>query len=1851
MFDQPVIPLRIAEQQDQLPQPLQINPPLAGKGEWLNTAVYVFRPESVLQSNTTYTITVPAGLADNTRSGSAPLPQDYTWNFHTMPPAVKDVTLVLGPEPQDQEANPSQQQNKISLNDQAVTPNIPLDAWLQIQFFQAMDPAAAEAALSLVPVDSGGQITGTPAALNLSWNDNHTLLEARPQGNLPLGVQYALILGPTAQAVDGGVTGSEKRWLFQTVRPPQLINTTPANGAQRVEPYLELTFASPINLQSVLDNVVIDPPLTREDNMYYDLQQFRVVFYGLKYSTNYQVQIGPGIQDLYGNQIQTAYTLSFSTHARDKQAYLSLPDRAFVRAGQPFEFYLRLANVSQAQLALYRLSFDRVADFERIDNQMSLQNYLPPSEDLVWQQTIQPDLLLDESKLVKVTAEAGAPLPSGFYFLTLEAPGVDHPGSTFLDSRMVFVSPANLTIKVGDKQALLWLTDLSSGTPMSGVPVRLYDRQFQLAGEGQTDQDGLLQLPIPAPNPSDYYYGGGPFFAVAGDLGALVAYAATQWGSGVSTYDFGIVGEYYQPPQPNIAYLYTERPLYRPGQKVYFKGIVRQDDDLDYSLPSEKSVEVSISSFDEEVYHQTLPISDFGSFNGTFDLDTEAALGSYTMTARFPGQTDLLGMVDFSVAEYRRPEFQVSVEAAPVNVLAGEFFSANLRAEYYSGGGVSDASVHWTLRSQSFSFTPPPTFSRYTFSDFERDSVDLFQSNPRGETDNLVAEGDGSTDAQGLLTLTIPADIQKDSSQRLVLEATITDVAGAAVSGRTDVIAHRGMVYPGLRFQRYVGQEGQPQTIELAALDWDGNPVAGQTVDVQVVERRWHSVQEQDARGNVKWTTSVEEIPVAEMAGVTLDASGKGSVQFTPPVGGVYRARVTARDARGNENTASDYLWVAGKEYIPWRQSNDRSFQLIIDRENYQPGDTAEILIASPFQGSTYALVTVERGRIRKQEVLQLDSNSAVYRLPISADMAPNVYLSVTVVKGVDETNPHPDFQISMTELKVDTDQQSLKVDVQPDRSTAGPDDEVTYTVHTTDVNGAPVKAEVSLGLSDLATLSLADPNSKPILAGFYSRRNLRVWTAVPIVNSLELHNAFLAGQAEDSGQGMGSGGGKGEGELGVIEVRQDFPDTAFWQADLQTDDTGQAAVTVKLPDNLTTWRMDARAVTLDTRVGQTTHDLVSTKPLLVRPQTPRFFVSGDQAQVGTAVHNNTDQDLSVVVQLNVENAQLGTPASQSIDIPARRQAYVSWQVSIPDGVDRVQMTFMAQGGSYTDASRPTIGAAGLEGLPVYRYEAPETVSTSGQLMEEGARAEAIYLPEGWNVSQGDLSISVAPSLSASLTDGLDYLKHYPYECTEQTISRFLPNVAVARVMREAGVQDAALEEGLQEQVNLALQRLSSWQNVDGGWGQWKSDPSDSLVTSYVVLGLLEAQQSGYSVPTKMLSDAVSFLRTATNNSPQSMPYPEKALKNRQAFVLLVRTMVGDAPSSQLGSLYDSRLDLQLYARAYLAQAIWLIDPQDPRLDTLRSDFTSSAVLSASGTHWEESEADRWNWNSDVRTTAIVLNTLEQMDPQNPLLANSVRWLMSHRSQGHWQSTQETAWTLLSLANWMRATGELQANYDYAVGLNDQTIGQGQANASTLRDVWTTRVQVSDLLKDTANNLVFARSGGSGNLYYTANMTVYLPVKDVQALDRGISISRSYYLPDDMTAPVTQAAPGTLLRARLTIIAPSALHYVVVNDPLPAGLEAVDTSLLTSPQGEAPQQYSWSDWEKSGWGWWYFNHAELRDEQVVLSANYLPAGTYVYTYLVRTGAQGTFNVIPPTAQEIYFPEVYGRGEGAQFEVK
>jgi uncharacterized protein YfaS (alpha-2-macroglobulin family) len=373
---------------------------------------------------------------------------------------------------------------------------------------------------------------------------------------------------------------------------------------------------------------------------------------------------------------------------------------------------------------------------------------------------------------------------------------------------------------------------------------------------------------------------------------------------------------------------------------------------------------------------------------------------------------------------------------------------------------------------------------------------------------------------------------------------------------------------------------------------------------------------------------------------------------------------------------------------------------------------------------------------------------------------------------------------------------------------------------------------------------------------------------------------------------------------------------------------------------------------------------------------------------------------------------------------------------------------------------------------------------------------------------------------------------------------------------------------------------------------------------------------------------------------------------NRQAFLIYALSRAGvNSPAAT--RLIPFREKLSIYARAYLAMTLHKNNPQDTSAtNTAIADFQSRAIVTSTGIHWQEDFQDYFNWNSNTRTTAIVLQALIELQPSLPVIPDVVRWLMIARRADAWETSQETAWAVMALTTWMQSTMELKPNYAFGVALNDKALVSDQkATPDSVDQQIKLQVAIKDLLVGQLNKLVISRTDGDGVLYYTAHLTAYLPIDQIKPLSRGLTITRAYSLVNDPARkPIQQAKAGDTIRVLLTIVVPEDRDFVVISDPIPAGTDPVNTDLATTGKIAQRQEADIVDPFLRGWGWWFFDQVELRYDRMVLYARFLPKGTYQFSYTIVGTLAGQYHVIPTTGQEVYFPEVFGRSDGTIFTI-
>ncbi|HWQ83564.1 MAG TPA: alpha-2-macroglobulin family protein, partial [Anaerolineales bacterium] len=900
----------------------------------------------------------------------------------------------------------------------------------------------------------------------------------------------------------------------------------------------------------------------------------------------------------------------------------------------------------------------------------------------------------------------------------------------------------------------------------------------------------------------------------------------------------------------------------------------------------------------------------------------------------------------------------------------------------------------------------------------------------------------------------------------------------------------------------------------------------------------------------------------------------------------------------------------------------------------------------NPFPGASQALLTVERGEVLRHELLSLPPGGLEVALPLLAEDAPNVYASVTLL-GRGEGGI--DFRFGLLNLDVAPAEFTLNVTLTSSPQQAGPGDEVTFEIQVTDQQGEPVEGEFSISVVDLAVLALADPNAPDILPAYYGQQSLGVRTSMAL--------AAYPGRVLNMPGGLGGGGGDMVAEV----VRDNFPDTAYWNASVVTGSDGRAVLSLRLPDSLTTWQIDLRGITQASQVGQAQAQVVATQDLLVRPVTPQFFVAGDHSLLAAIVQNNTPAELSVNVQLQATGLALDvTSASlQTVQVPANGRQRVEWWGTVQD-VPELDLIFAAEAeNGLNDAARPGLGA-----LPVMHYTAPRTFSTAGVLDSAGERLELVSLPRSFDpAGSGSLRLEVSPSLAAGLIDALDYLEHYPYECTEQTLSRFLPNLETYRALQISGSSSpAALQAQLERTLNDGLTRLQATQSQDGGWSWWSGGASDPYVTAYVVFGLSRTRDAGIEINAASLQRASDYLlSTLLPLASLADTLPDAWQLDRQAFIHFALTQAGVQDLSGVRTLAGYAERLSPWANALLALTLEQLSPGDAVVEQILSSLQASALRSASGVHWELPAGGLQNMHTGLSNSAIVLYALAQLEPTSPLLSDSARYLMVARQAGKgWNATYTTAWSIMALSRYMQTTGELAAGYGFGASLNGVPLLSGQAGGTDNLTPILATVPLMDLYPDYPNALQINRTQGGGRLYYTADLSVSQPVEQVGELSQGLRLERKYYpAQSDCTIeacpPVGAGRAGEMVRVRLTLTLPQDAYYLLVEDYLPAGAEILNSSLKTSQQGVEPDPaiplFGGRDLFTDGWGWWYFHNPQIYAERIAWAADYVPAGTYELTYTLVLLQPGEYRVLPARGWQFYFPDVQGSSPGALFRIE
>ncbi|HWR53863.1 MAG TPA: MG2 domain-containing protein, partial [Bryobacteraceae bacterium] len=1242
-----------------------------------------------------------------------------------------------------------------------------------------------------------------------------------------------------------------------------------------------------------------------------------------------------------------------------------------------------------------------------------------------------------------------------------------------------------------------------------------------------------------------------------------------------------------------MGYVYTDRPVYRPGHNVSFRGIVRAQGSAGYVLPSVRELDVEVTDSEgNAVYRKRHTLSTFGTLEGEFTLGAGASLGYYGIHVR-SGESGAYG--GFQVEEYKKPEYEVKVTPEMRRVIQGESVPVTIEARYYFGEAVANGTVNWTVHRSRY-------WSPFFGEEMDEEEPGEYGEEARSYGSEEVSQGSGKLDPDGRLRITVPTE-PAENDMRYRVEARVTDSGNREINGSGAVLATVGPYVLNVQPTQYVYQQGDTASVEVQARDYDGNPVdAG--VELTVAEWRWGK----QPKGHEIYTSSSRTGP-----------GGKATFRPRFSDGGSYRAVAVSRTADGREIRDMAYIWVAGDGGL-WAGEQGERLQIIADKKSYKPGETANILIVTGVPEAR-VVVSVEGRQIYSAEVVHAKSPSVSVSVPIRSEYQPDVYVTAAFIRD------NRLFQ-GAKRLKVPPDEKRLAVDLTSSKPQYKPGEPAVFSIAARDHNGSPVAAEFSLGVVDEAIYAIRREMAQDILKFFYGFGYNRVNTG----SSLRY---YFWGQAGKRTMQLAQVRQRNLAQLKperLVDpaVRKAFPDTAFWAAGLRTNAQGQVQARFSFPDSLTTWRATARGVTTDTRVGSAIHKVIVRKNLILRLSTPRFLTQGDEVIVSALVHNYLESTKNVRVSLDVDGADILEGATQDVSVASKAAAKVDWRLRANPGA---KVTLL--GKALTDEESDAMEIA----LPVQPFGVKMSDSRSGTLPDATAHGGArLTFPADATPGSRSLEVSVTPSLAGALFGALDYLTSFPYGCVEQTMSSFLPNVVVAQAAKQLGLKtdDAALAK----KIRAGLERLADFQHEDGGWGWWKTDESDGFMTAYVVAGLAQARAAGVSVNAHSLDRGAGWL---IQNYAQ-LKSPEADLR---AYIVYALALAGKSNPELLEDAAGRRSGMTAYGLAVLGLAFHEV--KDQRAAQIAATLETSASQGGEEAWWpvDRDTLMRFHGSTTPEATAYAVKLLAAVKPESPLLPRAAAWLVHHRSEGYyWASTKQTAMVIYGLTDYVKASGELKPDFAVTVRVNGREVLSRRFTAADAFAPQPPVVRLSEAELAPGMNEVAVSKNGTGKLYWSARAEYHRPA--TQAISRSdLSITREYFrltpqredgrITYDL-APLDRAlAPGDTVAVKLTLNAPDE-KYLMIEDPIPAGAEFIERDDLYEIKGKPP-------W----WRWW-FTRREFHDNRAALFQTWGSSKPIEYFYLLKIVNPGVFKVSPGRAGPMYQPERFATTEPKVVEV-
>ncbi|OIO71840.1 MAG: hypothetical protein AUJ56_03105 [Zetaproteobacteria bacterium CG1_02_49_23] len=1859
-FNRPVVPVgEMAREASQIP--ITISPQLACEWRWLNTTSLACQlgQQAMMKPATHYQIHIKPGIITEDGIG---MQRQQTHQFSTIRPAITYYYFQTW-----------------------TAPGMPV---IHLNFNQSVRLSSLKESFRFV-TPGGSKI---PVSINVPDNvkalDAVSDIQISPAQELPLNSPVSLFVYAGIQPAAGLLPGNEQKTIvrFDTFpefrflgiecrdnkNQPLLINFDAANGIAgngmennaAVDAYaacnplnwVALRFSAPVIKDEVKQNIRLIPDLAGGRTDYdpwarlYDGSYLRQayeknrVYYihlpeNLKAYQDYQLLLNGALADEFGRKISGDIDMKFRTDHRTPDYHFE-HNVSVLEKGVDTHLPIVVTNIDSLNIQYSTQDADGVKL-----NQQSVEK-LPKAEDIAYRHPIKIRELL--------------PAASGVVTGTLTITPDESAYTPWFFSQ---VTPFQVHVKSGHFNTLVWVTDMHSGRAVSGAKVDIYlgDMLAPQAtpaslSSATTDRDGVAMLAgSESLDPANLYrHRSNPHeqrlmvrVGKGDDIALLSMYYEFFANPG------GSAGKYI-PNQSRKKFGHirtwgtTAQGIYKAGSTVEFKLYARNQDNKQFTAAPAGKYALKVVDPMGKTMHEVreITLNDFGAYAGEFIVPETAAVGWYHFYLNSNFTDEQWEPLKVLVSDFTPSPFHVVSELNGDLFTVGSSVHVATHARLHAGGPYAEAGARVTA-----TLVPTPIYSKNPkFEGFRFDSQNYSDS-------QVLHQSQGMLDANGewMTPFVLPQSYILHG--RLTVESAVRDERGKFVAGSSSASFVSRDRFAGIRQSDWILHAGKKASLEGIVIDSYGEAVEGHNIQLSVLQRITKAARVKGS-GNAYLTQYSHTWEPLQTCNLTTSET-PSLCEFTPPETGYYRLEVSTSDSSGQAHQSQSYRWALGKGEVLWEMPEGHELQITAEKNEYKVGDTARYLVQNPYPGGR-ALITKERFGVMKKWVKVLNDATEVIEVPVEADDLPGFYLSVVVTsprvdKPLSEDQVDlgkPAFRMGYITVPVIDPAKQIKVSVKPERQTYKPRETVKVKLKARTPGWQQEPVEMAVAVLDESVFDLLSGGTRNFdpLRGFYNLEPL----------DLENYNLLkmLVGKQKFEAKGANAGGDGGSD----LNLRSIFKFVSYWNPSVVADKHGEAEITFALPDNLTGWRVLAMAVTKDDKMGLGEANFKVNQPTEIRTALPNQVIERDTFTARFSVMNRTQQMRQLKVKVHAAGAITG-PSEMLVDIyaePFKRQ-YVEFPVTA--GADG-EIIFTVRAGDALDSDATRVR------LPVHKLKALESAATYGTTTTSDL-SESVQFPENMRDDMGSVSVVASSSVINGVETAFEYMRDYPYICWEQKLSKAVM-AAHYRNLKPyiADTFTWNLSDSLtQDTLNLA----STHQAPNGGMVYYipANEYVSPYLSAYTALAFNWLKNSGYQVPQQVEQKLHGYLLKLLRQEVLPSFYSSGMSSTVRAVALAALASNGKVSHNDLLRYQKYLPQMSLFGKAHYLQAATAIGA-DLTLQQKVVDMLYATANETGGkfmfsepvqSGFERILATPLRSNCAVLTSLLEFERVNHKDSATPF--KLVRFISQSRNRnGYWQNTQENMFCMNALIDFSREYEQVPPHFTLQASMDDTPMGETAA-FTDVKDppvLFERPVQAGDPGRKTKVDL---HKQGEGRYYYATRLSFSPKELKKHGINAGIEARREYHVQRDsgwvrLTSPM-QIQRGELVRVDLYLSLPAPRNFVVVDDPVPGGLEPVNRDLATASVVDANQAggvyagdsfwYQYQDWISYDYSRWSFYHKELRHDSVRFYSEYLPAGNYHLSYTAQAIASGAFSVPPLHAEEMYDPDVFGQGAPAQLQVE